>query len=84
MTSGSVAIDRATQRKIVSLVKNKRPDLIILTDDVYGTFVEGFRSLAMASVERKSGFVLLTNGDGGAKVLYDTRLGEVLNRLLPG
>ena len=24
----------------------KRPDLIILTDDVYGTFVRGFRSLA--------------------------------------
>ena len=24
----------------------KRPDLIILTDDVYGTFTEGFRSLA--------------------------------------
>ena len=23
----------------------KRPDLILLTDDVYGTFVPGFRSL---------------------------------------
>ena len=26
-------------------MKTKRPDLIILTDDVYGTFVDGFRSL---------------------------------------
>ena len=32
--------------KIVRIVKTKRPDLIILTDDVYGTFVPGFRSLA--------------------------------------
>ncbi len=31
--------------KLVKLVKNKRPDLMILTDDVYGTFVKGFRSL---------------------------------------
>jgi aspartate 4-decarboxylase len=42
----SVAIDAATMKKIVSLVKNKRPDLLLLTDDVYGTFVPGFRSLA--------------------------------------
>jgi aspartate 4-decarboxylase len=27
-------------------VKTKRPDLIVLTDDVYGTFINGFRSLA--------------------------------------
>jgi aspartate 4-decarboxylase len=35
-----------TQQRIVELVRTRRPDLIILTDDVYGTFVEGFRSLA--------------------------------------
>ena len=28
-----------------TLVKTKRPDLMLLTDDVYGTFVEDFRSL---------------------------------------
>ena len=43
----------------------------------------GFRSLAMASMERKSGFVMLTNGDNGGKVIYDRALGDVLNRLLP-
>lgn len=42
----SVAIDPATLRRIVALVRRKRPDLLLLTDDVYGTFVPGFRSLA--------------------------------------
>ncbi|MCP4378748.1 MAG: bifunctional aspartate transaminase/aspartate 4-decarboxylase, partial [bacterium] len=31
--------------KIAELVRTRRRDLIILTDDVYGTFVNGFRSL---------------------------------------
>jgi len=42
----SVAIDLDTLRRIARLVKTKRPDLIVLTDDVYGTFVDNFRSLA--------------------------------------
>jgi aspartate 4-decarboxylase len=42
----SFAIDPATQQRLVNLVKTKRPDLIVLTDDVYGTFTDGFRSLA--------------------------------------
>ena len=29
----------------MNLVKTKRPDLMLLTDDVYGTFVDDFRSL---------------------------------------
>jgi aspartate 4-decarboxylase len=40
-----VAMDRETIAKIVKLVKTKRPDLMLLTDDVYGTFVDDFRSL---------------------------------------
>ena len=31
-----------------SLIQNDRPDLIMVTDDVYGTFVPGFRSLMAA------------------------------------
>src|SRR3954462_5896648 len=31
--------------KLIGDVLKKRPDLILLTDDVYGTFVPGFRSL---------------------------------------
>jgi aspartate 4-decarboxylase len=42
----SMAMNPATQQQIVDLVRTKRPDLILLTDDVYGTFAEGFRSLA--------------------------------------
>ena len=40
-----MGMDRETLGKIAKLVKTKRPDLMLLTDDVYGTFVEGFRSL---------------------------------------
>ena len=41
----AVALSEETRARLVDLVRNKRPDLIILTDDVYGTFVNGFRSL---------------------------------------
>ena len=34
--------------KIAELIRTRRKDLIVLTDDVYGTFVNGFRSLAAA------------------------------------
>jgi len=40
-----VALSRETIGKIANLVKTKRPDLMLLTDDVYGTFVPEFRSL---------------------------------------
>lgn len=45
----SVCIRPESFKKIANLVKNKRKDLIILTDDVYGTFVNGFKSLAAAA-----------------------------------
>jgi aspartate 4-decarboxylase len=40
-----VALSKDTIAKISKLVKTKRPDLMLLTDDVYGTFVPEFRSL---------------------------------------
>jgi len=40
-----VALSKESIGKIARLVKTKRPDLMLLTDDVYGTFVPGFRSL---------------------------------------
>src|SRR4029077_13821159 len=40
----AVALSPETIKKIGAILK-KRPDLILLTDDVYGTFVPGFRSL---------------------------------------
>jgi len=42
----SVAMGQKSLEKIAALVKNRRKDLILLTDDVYGTFVNGFKSLA--------------------------------------
>lgn len=41
----SCAMRAASMKRLVRLVKAKRPELIIITDDVYGTFVPGFRSL---------------------------------------
>ena len=40
-----MAMSKETIATITTLVKTKRPDLMLLTDDVYGTFVDDFRSL---------------------------------------
>ena len=40
-----MALSKETIAKITALVRTKRPDLMLLTDDVYGTFVNDFRSL---------------------------------------
>jgi aspartate 4-decarboxylase len=40
----AMAMSEETIAKVGAVLK-KRPDLILLTDDVYGTFVPGFRSL---------------------------------------
>jgi aspartate 4-decarboxylase len=40
-----MGMSRETIAMIVKLVKTKRSDLMLLTDDVYGTFVDDFRSL---------------------------------------
>ena len=45
----SVAMRATSMARLASLIQNDRPDLIVVTDDVYGTFVPGFRSL-MAEV----------------------------------
>ena len=41
----SVQISEKSRRYLVKVVKNLNPNLMIVTDDVYGTFVEGFNSL---------------------------------------
>jgi len=41
----SYAVRSDSMKRLVNLVKTKRRDLIIITDDVYGTFVPGFRSI---------------------------------------
>ena len=44
----------------------------------------GFRSLTMASLERRSGFVIFTNSDSGGRICFDPSLGELLTPLLAG
>jgi aspartate 4-decarboxylase len=41
----SVAISPVVRAKIAALVRMQRPDLMLITDDVYATFVDDFRSL---------------------------------------
>ncbi|MEU8762059.1 bifunctional aspartate transaminase/aspartate 4-decarboxylase [Streptomyces sp. NPDC048659] len=42
----SLAMSQRVADQIKDIVATKNPNLMIVTDDVYGTFVEGFRSLA--------------------------------------
>lgn len=41
----SVAIKNKSKDHIIEIVKQYNPNLMIITDDVYGTFVDNFRSL---------------------------------------
>lgn len=41
----SVKLSDESIKYLIKVVKNLNPNLMILTDDVYGTFVEGFNSL---------------------------------------
>lgn len=41
----SYALSEHSREKLVEIVTKHNPNLIIITDDVYGTFVEGFRSV---------------------------------------
>ncbi|KEO82319.1 aspartate 4-decarboxylase [Tumebacillus flagellatus] len=41
----SVAVQPETVQQIVEIVKTRNPNLMIITDDVYSTFVDNFRSL---------------------------------------
>lgn len=41
----SVAIKSESRAQLVDIVKNNNPNLMIISDDVYGTFVDNYRSL---------------------------------------
>src|SRR5215467_2175302 len=49
----SVALSPGALKKIVGIVKSKNPNLMVVTDDVYGTFVNNFRSL-MAEIPQNT------------------------------
>ncbi|MCQ4212685.1 bifunctional aspartate transaminase/aspartate 4-decarboxylase [Streptomyces longispororuber] len=42
----SLALSRRVADQIKDIVATQNPNLLIVTDDVYGTFVDGFRSIA--------------------------------------
>ncbi|NML48900.1 bifunctional aspartate transaminase/aspartate 4-decarboxylase [Streptomyces sp. R302] len=42
----SLALSRRVANQLKDIVAEKNPNLVIVTDDVYGTFVPGFRSVA--------------------------------------
>ncbi|MFE0100219.1 bifunctional aspartate transaminase/aspartate 4-decarboxylase [Streptomyces sp. NPDC059009] len=42
----SLALSQRVADQIKDIVATKNPNLLLVTDDVYGTFVEGFRSIA--------------------------------------
>jgi CubicO group peptidase (beta-lactamase class C family) len=44
----------------------------------------GFRSLALASVERRSGLIILTNSDNGGKVIFHPRFLELAGQIVLG
>jgi hypothetical protein len=44
----------------------------------------GFRSLALASVERRSGLIILTNSDNGGKMIFHPRFLELASQILLG
>jgi aspartate 4-decarboxylase len=49
----SVMMSQSSMRKLAAIIKDNNPGLAIITDDVYGTFVNGFRSL-MSVVPRNT------------------------------
>jgi aspartate 4-decarboxylase len=49
----SYAMRESSMRRLVNIVRQKRRDLVIITDDVYGTFVPAFRS-AMAELPQNT------------------------------
>lgn len=44
----------------------------------------GVQAFTAASVERASGYVILTNSDNGSKIFYDDRFRDAMNSLLFG
>ena len=51
----STTFDSASLKKIVQIVRKNNPHLTVVTDDVYGTFVPGFRSLMSVIPENTIG-----------------------------
>lgn len=85
----SVAIKPETIKLIKEVVKKSNPDLMIISDDVYGTFVDNFRSLVAdlpynsIGVYSFSKYFGVTGWRLGTIALYENNVFDKLLRNLP-
>jgi CubicO group peptidase (beta-lactamase class C family) len=71
-------IDGATAWALGWAIQERKTGNVI----VHSGGQDGFKSLTMASVDRKSGFIVLTNGDNGWKVFHNETFQHWMDRLL--
>lgn len=85
----SVAMKQQTVEQLRDIVQNHNPNLMIISDDVYGTFVEGFRSLMAdlpyntIGVYSFSKYFGVTGWRLGTIALYQDNVFDKLLRELP-
>lgn len=85
----SVAMKPETIKLIKSIVKKDNPDLMIISDDVYGTFVDNFRSVVAdlpynsIGVYSFSKYFGVTGWRLGTIALYEDNVFDKLLRELP-
>ncbi|NEZ46898.1 aspartate 4-decarboxylase [Clostridium niameyense] len=85
----SVAIKPESIEKIVEIVKNNNPNLMIISDDVYGTFVDSFTSLVAdlpfntIGVYSFSKYFGVTGWRLGTIALYEENVFDKLIKELP-
>ncbi|EPY2302052.1 MULTISPECIES: aspartate 4-decarboxylase [Clostridium] len=85
----SVAIESDSINKIVQIVNESNPNLMIISDDVYGTFVDEFRSLVAdlafntIGVYSFSKYFGVTGWRLGTIALYEENVFDKLIRELP-
>jgi len=74
----NVKIDGATSWALGWAVQERPTGNVI----VHSGGQQGFKSLTMASLERKSGFILLTNAENGWKIFMDDSFQKAIDALL--
>lgn len=85
----SVSIKKESIEQIIQIVKQDNPNLMIISDDVYGTFVEGFRSLMVdlpyntIGVYSFSKYFGVTGWRLGTVAINQTNVFDQLIRTLP-
>ncbi|AFD07101.1 aspartate 4-decarboxylase [Solitalea canadensis] len=85
----SVAISQDSIKRLIKIVKNMNPNLMIITDDVYGTFVPGFRSLMAELPENTIGVYSFSKYFGctgwrlGVVVIHENNVFDKMLSALP-